>query len=132
MTVYLREEYQPSEVLEAHREFHQRLNGGDIEAILAFYEDDATLVIEPGTVVTGRDAIRQALLAYAPMKPKFIPQNVDFFVTGDIALVMGQWHMSVNDEPSSMSGVAVDVMRRQGDGRWLYVVDNPWGTLVLD
>jgi ketosteroid isomerase-like protein len=30
-----------------------------------------------------------------------------------------------------MDGVTSDVLRRQADGRWLFVIDNPWGAGVL-
>ena len=31
-----------------------------------------------------------------------------------------------------MEGVAVDVIRRQPDGSWKMVIDNPWGPAILD
>jgi len=30
-----------------------------------------------------------------------------------------------------MSGESTDVLRRQEDGRWLIVLDNPWGAQIL-
>jgi ketosteroid isomerase-like protein len=30
-----------------------------------------------------------------------------------------------------MEGKGFDVMRRQSDGSWKMVIDNPWGTAVL-
>jgi hypothetical protein len=30
-----------------------------------------------------------------------------------------------------MEGTTSDVLRRQGDGTWLFVIDNPWGAGIL-
>jgi ketosteroid isomerase-like protein len=41
------------------------INAEDFDAIMTFYADDATLVIEPGRCVTGHAAIRNAFVAIA-------------------------------------------------------------------
>jgi ketosteroid isomerase-like protein len=33
--------------------------------------------------------------------------------------------------PVRMEHTSADVLRRQADGRWLFVIDNPWGTSIL-
>ena len=30
-----------------------------------------------------------------------------------------------------MQGTTSDVLRRQADGTWLFVIDNPWGSAIL-
>lgn len=34
-------------------------------------------------------------------------------------------------KPVQMSGMSSDILRRQSDGKWLIIVDNPWGTAIL-
>src|SRR5262249_32702802 len=41
------------------------INAENFDAIVTFYADDATLVIEPGRCVTGHAAIRNAFIAIA-------------------------------------------------------------------
>jgi ketosteroid isomerase-like protein len=49
-------------------------------------------------------------------------------LAGDIALTHSRWSMTT---PSPMGGRAVEVARRQPDGTWLYVIDDPF-TLGAD
>jgi ketosteroid isomerase-like protein len=30
-----------------------------------------------------------------------------------------------------MEGTSTEVIRKQADGRWLFVIDNPWGVGIL-
>jgi ketosteroid isomerase-like protein len=55
------------------------------------------------------------------------------FVAGDIALVISRWTLELSGadgEVSRQSGTATDVMRRQSDGTWRYVIDNPQGVAL--
>jgi hypothetical protein len=44
-------------------------------------------------------------------------------VAGDIGLLVVDWAVG------ELSGTATDVVRRQGDGGWRYVIDNPHGAI---
>jgi ketosteroid isomerase-like protein len=50
---------------------------------------------------------------------------------GDLALVVGEWSFTgsgPDGEPVNLAAKNADVLRRQGDGSWRFVIDNPWGT----
>ena len=44
--------------------FLAAMNAGDLDALVALYEPQATLTPSPGRTVTGRDAIRDSLAAF--------------------------------------------------------------------
>ena len=46
---------------ELHRVFAEALNAHDLEALMALFEPEANLIPQPGQVVTGTEAIREAL-----------------------------------------------------------------------
>lgn len=49
----------------------------------------------------------------------------------DLALVVGVWSFEGTGSeggPVKLSGHSADVLRRQADGSWRFVIDNPWGT----
>ena len=48
-----------------------------------------------------------------------------------LALVVGVWSftgMGPDGGPVKLTGHNADVLRRQADGSWRFVIDNPWGT----
>ncbi len=49
----------------------------------------------------------------------------------DLALVTGIWSFDgtgPDGEPVQLAASNADVLRRQADGTWRFVIDNPWGT----
>ena len=92
---------------------------------MALYESDATLIPQPGQVVTGTEDIREALSGFLALNPKF---DLDFkkaFQAGDIALLFSEWTLSGTDPDGNaieVSGQTSDVVRRQPDGTWIFVL----------
>jgi uncharacterized protein (TIGR02246 family) len=116
----------PEEVI---RGFAERLNQGDVEGALELYEPDATFVPEPGTTVSGRERIREALERFAALKPKLTGEIQGVREGGDVALVLNRWHLDGQGPEGrvEMSGTSADVLRRQEDGSWRVLIDDPWG-----
>jgi ketosteroid isomerase-like protein len=110
--------------------FAQIFNDGkDMDAWLSLYEPDAILL--GGTQpAKGHEAIRQALSAQLGNAPGKITTRVNFHeVNGDIALTRSDYQL-VHEGKVLMEASAVEVLRRQEDGRWLYIIDNPVGASV--
>jgi uncharacterized protein (TIGR02246 family) len=82
---------------EVQRLFDEAFGSHDLEAVLALYEPDATLIPQPGEVVTGTEAIREALSQILAMEPKFDLQFKKAFQAGDIALLFSDWTLSASD-----------------------------------
>ncbi len=116
------------------RTFVDAMNRGDLDAALACYAPDAAFVAEPGQVLHDPVAIRHALAGMLSIRPALVTSDETTLETGDIALYHSAWTMTGTDPSDAeihMSGRSSDVLRRQTDGRWLIVVDNPWGAAVL-
>jgi uncharacterized protein (TIGR02246 family) len=110
--------------------FTQALNSGDLDALVALYEPQACINPEPGQVATGTQAIREALSGFLAMNPKLTLEVKNLNQTSDIALTTGNWHLSgtgPDGSPVDMRGQSVEVSRRQPDGTWRFVIDNPFG-----
>lgn len=103
--------------------FAEAISRGELDAVLALYEPGAVLPNQAGELRTGTDAIRQELAPLAAMKPDMKTRTTKVIETGDIAVVYTQWSMTT---PAQMSGRAVEVSRRQPDGTWLLVIDDPF------
>jgi uncharacterized protein (TIGR02246 family) len=113
-----------------HSQFATAFNSGNVDAIMALYEPEATLVPQPGQIVQGRDAIREALLQFLALKGTMEVKSI-FTVRGPgVALTRGQWKLSgtgPDGKPIEMTGHSVEVVRQQPNGEWLLAVDHPFG-----
>jgi len=108
----------------------QRLADGDLDGALGLYEPEATFAPQPGAQVTGRDAIREALTQFIALRPSLTGKVEKVLEAGDVALVTNRWSLrgtAPDGAPLEMGGVSADVMRRQADGTWRILVDDPWG-----
>lgn len=115
---------------ELDRLFAEALNAGDIDSLVALYEPQAALTPEPGKVVVGASAIREALSGFLAGKPRIALTTKVLAQTGDIALATARWELAgpgPDGKPVTMSGHSAEVCRRQPDGNWLFVIDTPWG-----
>ena len=109
--------------------FEQAFNTGDISQILELYESDAVLIPGPGQVVHGTSAIREALSGFLALKLPIHLERKRVLVMGDVALVSSSWKLSGTGPDGSavdLGGNTTEVIRRQADGTWRYVIDDPF------
>ena len=107
---------------------------GDMDAILATFEPNAVMAAQPGMNVAGTAALRQAFKQFLVLNPKISVVSQEVIQAGDIALNSYTWKMSgkaPDGSPVEQSGFSTVVLRRQADGRWLMVIDNPFGDRLL-
>ena len=110
------------------------LNRGDLDAAAGLYESEAVLVGTPGTAARGNAGIRDALREFIRLRTTLTTSSSRVLEAGDLALYLGRWRatgIGPDGAPVALGGESADVLRRQADGRWLIVLDNPWGTALL-
>ena len=109
----------------------EKFNAGDISSLINMYEIDACFVLQEGEVIKGIENIRQNLESFIRMNGK-IESKVDGVIhTSDIALVNTEWSFKgtgPGGKTVTINGKATDILRRQSDGNWRILIDNPWGT----
>lgn len=107
-----------------HAAFAAAFTAGDLDALVSFYEPDGAIGPAPGIVLAGHDGIRAALAQF--MSPgAILEMRTDRILeSGGMALLQGQWTLKRPDG-SQMTGRNREVARRQADGRWLFVLDDP-------
>lgn len=100
------------------RLFVQAANAKDADGIAELYEPDAVMAYPPGRTTVGRDAIRALWAEILEKAPHFEPeQPLPTLRSGDLALT--------STPPKDGSGARAQVVRRQPDGTWLRVLDQP-------
>lgn len=107
----------------------EALNRGDLEAAVALYEPTATFVAAPGKILTGHAGVCESMQGFLAIKPKFTI-SVNAVENGDIAVLRSKWNVNgtgADGKPVAMSGNGIEVVRRQSDGTWKFIIDNPNG-----
>jgi uncharacterized protein (TIGR02246 family) len=100
------------------RLFVERANAGDAEGVSLLYEEGAVMAYPPGSVTVGREAIRELFQQFLASAPKFTPEPpLPTLVSGELALT--------STPPHDGAGARAQVVRRQSDGTWLRVLDQP-------
>jgi ketosteroid isomerase-like protein len=95
----------------------ERLNAGDIDGLVALYEPDAVLALPNGQIATDAGEIREAYEQLVAGRPSFAPgRRLPTLRNGDLALT--STHLVDG-------GVTAEVARRQADGTWLWMIDQP-------
>ena len=123
----------PATAAEVIEVFSRRLAAGDLEGALALYEQGATFAPQPGQQVSGLDAIRRALEQFIALTPTMTGTIEKVLEADGVALVANRWTLrgtGPDGAPVELAGVSSDVMRRQADGTWRILVDDPWGAMA--
>jgi ketosteroid isomerase-like protein len=106
----------------------------DIESVLSFYDEAAVVVNEPGRLMRGA-AILRTFFEEAMLSGASARQLKTWTVEADgIALFVSRWVLSTaapGQEATDRTFVATTVFRKQPDGGWKVLIDNPIGPLVL-
>ena len=114
--------------------FAERAASGDAAGLVALYEPGAVFEPEIGVVLRGLDAIRPALTELAEMRPSIeYDGDPDVVIVDDIAIVSNSWTMTAELPDGTRhreGGFSADVLRRQPDGSWLVLIDQPRGATL--
>lgn len=112
------------------RLFGEHVNAGDLEALLELYEPGCSLVRRDGGVARGHMEIRLVFERLLGMRARMRTEIVKVIQSGeDLAMVYNDWHMSAkrpDGEAVEASGKAIEVVRRQPDGTWRFILDDPF------
>lgn len=114
---------------EASKLFEARFGAGDLEGLMELYEDDAVFTNAQGAHV-GPGAIREVLAGYLSTGASIIMNDSVAFETEDLALVHWSWTMNFPDGRVAQ-GATAEVLRRQADGSWKFIIDNPDGPALI-
>jgi uncharacterized protein (TIGR02246 family) len=110
----------PSEI---HALFLHAFNGGDAEAITALYEPDAILVLGSERLA-GHAAIRAAYERMLARRGRMELETRSVIESGHgLAVLHASW--SLHTSGSTAQGISTEVVRRQPDNTWLFVIDEP-------
>jgi ketosteroid isomerase-like protein len=111
------------------RMFSECYATGDIDGLMGLYEEDAVFPNHHGTF-KGTEQIRPVLQGYIDSGAAIEFNRQVAFETGDLALVQNGWTLTTSGG-DKVTGVSVEVARKQPDGTWKYAIDSPDGAALL-
>lgn len=115
---------------EMNQVFARAFNTHDIDNLMALYEENAVLRIDTEKTFTGRVAIASELRKLLLLPGKMLSHNSFCIEHGDIALLRADHSIVNTDGVTILSGSSAEVVRRQADGTWLYIIDHAMGATL--
>ncbi len=106
----------------------------DIDGVLETYEDNAVIMFEPQKPVQGKETLRAMFTQFVGMNPQYTFSGHEIYISGNIATHISPWKM-IGHMPDGTKieeeGLSVAILRKQADGNWLMIQDNPHGQFLL-
>jgi ketosteroid isomerase-like protein len=107
--------------------FARAFNSRRIENLLSLYEPEATLLVDgSGRGFKGHAAIAEELARLLEAPGTMISRNNFCVCHGGIALLRADFALR-DGERVIAAGSTAEVVRRQDDGSWLYLIDHAAG-----
>jgi len=113
---------------EIHALIAAAFSAGDLDAFIGLHEEDAATLVPPeGRRVSGHEAIRAAMEPIFALGPSARIEVVGKLEAGGLALTHARLSVVAGDggDRLEVSGRGTIVSRRQPDGSWRIVLDNP-------
>lgn len=126
---------QEHDVLKLIKEADKAISAEDFDALMAFYADDAVLVVQPGQFARGKVQIRRAFEAIAAHfgNALTVSQGKAQVIEGaGTALVIMETNLHIADTKEPVVRRATYVFVKDEKRGWLCTVDNSYGTDLID
>lgn len=108
--------------------FARAFNTRKLDNLLGLYEPEAVLLTGGGGASSlGLSAIAAELAKLLEARGVMTSRNNFCIVHGNLALLRADWNLATEDGNVVASGSSAEVVRKQSDGRWLYVIDHAAG-----
>ncbi len=123
------------EVLALIKQADRAITDEDFDTLMAFYAEDAVLVVQPGQIAKGKAQIRNAFQAIAKhfQHALTVTQGEAQVIEGaGTALVIMDTLLFVGTATEPVKRRATYVFQRDDNDGWLCTVDNSYGTDLLD
>lgn len=124
-----------NQVLQAIQTMTQAFQQKNINGVLNSYEKGAAVMFEPGQAISDPVIIKQMFEGAFQINPKFnYPNGHEVYIANDIALHIAPWVMTGQAPDGSIikqEGLSVAVLRKQTNGEWHMILDNPHGQHLL-
>ena len=122
-----------SESLETTRAaFAKAMAAKDFDSIVLHFDEKGILVNQDGSLAHGHEEIKEGfrkILSNDKMRVRSVPDSSKAVQNGDIILRSGRWQLVGSDGTVHEEWFASEVFRKNAQGKWVYLIDNPYNTI---
>jgi uncharacterized protein (TIGR02246 family) len=109
--------------------FARYIGEGNADGLVSLYDTQASLVAPDGAIARGPEPIRKAMERLAGMRATLTNDIKRVVMLGDdLAAIYNDWRFTgkrADGSPVEAAGKALEIMRRQPDGTWRILFDDP-------
>ena len=112
--------------------FDAALNAGDLDAIVALYEDGAILRVQSGEARSGSAAVRAEMRQLIAAQAHLTNTLRHTFRNGDVALIVVDYALRLGgpgENAMEVRGTATNVLRHDPQKGWRMIIANPQGVV---
>lgn len=108
---------------------------GDLNGALSCFDKDGVYIERDGQEIKGLENIKKPLEHLCNWKPDIKGKKQKLTIVGDYAVWVDQWTLkasSPDGNPIEMDGATTCMMKKNEEGIWLWLVDNPFAGQVFE
>jgi len=121
---------------DADEYFLDAVRNGDVKTAMTCFDNEAVYIGKDGKPISGMDNIEKVITELCKMKPDIkVYEHQMAPVGNDMMYWLDKWRMTAtgpDGKPFEMKGASANMMRRNADGHWLWLVDNPFALPFFD
>jgi len=116
--------------------FLEAVRNGDVKTAMTCFDPEAIYIDKEGNTITGFDNIEKVVANLCNMKPDIkVYEHQMAPVGNDMMYWLDKWSMTatgLDGKQFEMKGASANMMRKNADGHWLWLVDNPFALPFFD
>lgn len=120
---------------DAVKYFRNCILTGDLSGALSCFDKDATYIERDGQEIKGLDNIKKSMEHLCTWKPDIKGSKQRVTIVGDLAVWVDAWTLKAvmpDGKPIEMNGATTCMMKKNENGIWLWLVDNPFAAEVFE
>lgn len=120
---------------DAVKYFRNCIVTGDLKGALSCFDKNAVYIERDGQEITGLDNIEKSMEHLCTWKPKIVGSKHRVTIVGNLALWVDKWSMKAtmpDGNPVEMNGATSCMMKKNEEGIWLWLVDNPFAADIFE
>lgn len=120
---------------DAVKYFRDRIVNGDLQGTLSCFDKEAIYIERDGQEIKGLDNIKKSMEHLCVWKPEITGSNHKVIIVGNLAIWVDKWSLKAimpDGNPVEMNGATSCMMKKNDEGIWLWLVDNPFAAAVFE